>query len=193
MALRPKWKKFIDEYFRCNMNATEAYSRTYPNVTRESARRKGSLLLTNVDVRAEITRRLDESTMDAKEVLTRISEQAKGDYARYIQPDGWVDIAGLVADGKAHLIKSVSKTVRTFKDGQEEYTTITFHDGQKALGLMGKYHALFTDKVQVQDWRSELIKLLGEGKITLQELRQELGDELAKEFAQSSGMAKLPE
>lgn len=131
------------------MNATEAYLRVYEKATRESATRLSSQLLKNVDVSAEITRRLKESQMSADEVLQRISEQAKGEYAKYIQADGWVDIAGMVRDGKAHLIKSVQKVVKTYKDGQDEYTTITFHDGQKALALMGKYHALFTEKVDV--------------------------------------------
>jgi hypothetical protein len=151
------------------------------------------VLLTNPDVSAEITLRLKANQLSSDEVLQRISEQARGEYAKYIQPDGWVNIAGMVEDGKAHLIKSVQKVVKTYKDGQDEYTTITFHDGQKALALMGKHHALFTDKVQVQDWRSELVELVKSGKISLQELRQEMGDELAKELIESTSMAKLPE
>jgi phage terminase small subunit len=132
------------------MNATEAYSRVYPNVTRESARRKGSLLLTNVDVSAEITQRLKENQISADEVLTRIAEQAKGEYAKYIREDGSVNISQMVNDGKGHLIRKVKRTVRTDREGnQTEYTEIEFYDGQKALELAGKYHSLFTDKVDV--------------------------------------------
>lgn len=142
--------KFVNEYFRCNMNATEAYSRLHPNVTRETARRAASRLMTNVDISTEIQKRLADAKMGADEVLARLSEQAKGEYAKYIKPDGWVDIERLIEDGKGHLIKSVEKKVKTFRDGsQEEYTTFTFYDGQRALGMVGKHHALFTEKVDV--------------------------------------------
>lgn len=148
MALTPSDVRFVNEYFRCNMNATEAYSRLHPKSKRETARRAASRLMTKVDLSDEITRRLKESQISADEVLQRISEQAKGEHAAYITSTGEIDIAGLVADGKGHLIKKVKRTVRTDRDGsQTEYTEFEFHDGQRALELAGKYHAMFTDRV----------------------------------------------
>jgi len=49
------------------MNATDAYATLHPKATRESARRLGSLLLTNIDVSEEIKRRLKEKHLSADE------------------------------------------------------------------------------------------------------------------------------
>jgi len=148
MALRPKWRKFIDEYFRCNMDAAKAYMRVYPKAKKESAFRLSSLLLKNLEVSDEVTRRLKEAQMPADEVLQRLSEQAKGAHSDYVTESGDVDIAGMVGDGKAYLIKKVKKTTITGKDGDiREYQEIEFHDAQRALELMGKYHTLFTEKI----------------------------------------------
>ena len=52
--MKPEWMSFIDEYMANGGNATQAYHKIYKNSTGESARRLGSLLLTNIDIRKEI-------------------------------------------------------------------------------------------------------------------------------------------
>jgi phage terminase small subunit len=148
MALRARWRKFIDEYFRCNMDASKAYMRVYPKAKKESAFRLSSLLLKNIEVSDEITRRLVEAQMPADEVLQRLSEQAKGAHSDYITENGDVDIGGMVEDGKAYLIRKVKKTTITGKDGDvREYQEIEFYDSQRALEIIGKYHSLFVERV----------------------------------------------
>lgn len=58
--LNPSQEKFIDEYL-IDLNATRAYKATYPDASEESARRAGSRLLTNVDIKKVLSERLKES------------------------------------------------------------------------------------------------------------------------------------
>lgn len=51
--LNESQKKFCEEYI-FDFNATRAYNKVYPKPTKESARRLGSILLTNIDVKAYI-------------------------------------------------------------------------------------------------------------------------------------------
>ena len=78
MALSPKHRVFCEEYLK-TWNATDAYQAAYPKSSRETARRNGSRLLTNADISEEIQRRVDEQTMSANEVLSRLAEQARGE------------------------------------------------------------------------------------------------------------------
>jgi len=45
-----KEQQFIKAYIECNGNATKAYSKVFPQVKKESARRLGSLLLSKLDI-----------------------------------------------------------------------------------------------------------------------------------------------
>ena len=114
MSLTTKQQLFVNEYLKC-FNATEAYIASYPNVTRTTAASNGYGLLRNTEISEAISQRLSESAMSADEVLMRLAEQARGEHGRYITTSGTVDIATLVNDKKAHLIKKVKET----KDGME--------------------------------------------------------------------------
>jgi hypothetical protein len=50
-----------------------------------------------------------------------------------------------------------------------------------ALKTLAKYHSLLIDRVKVEDWRTDIIALLKEGEITPEQVRHELGNELAQE------------
>jgi hypothetical protein len=80
------------------------------------------------------------NVMPASEVLSRLTTQARSVYADYIDEDGRVDLVRLKRDGRMHLIKAI----RPGKYGN----TIEFMDSQKALELLGKYYALWTDRVE---------------------------------------------
>jgi phage terminase small subunit len=137
-GLSAKHRAFVDAYLQL-WNATEAYSRVYPKASRETARRNGSLLLTNTDIDAEINARLAERAMSADEVLDRLSEQARAAYSQYLTARGTVDLERLIADGKAHLIKRIKHT--------QFGVNVEFYDAHAARELLGKYHKLWTDKV----------------------------------------------
>lgn len=148
--LSPKHQQFINEYLRL-WNATEAYMLVYPDSSYEAARRDASRLLTNADIAAEIKRRIAETVMSADEVLLRMAEQARASYSAYIRKGGTVDIVRMVADGKAHLIKSIKHGAK----GKD----IEFYDAFAALQLLGKHHDLFVDKLQIK-LEKELEKML---------------------------------
>ena len=83
--LKPKHKAFVDAYFRLAMNATDAYAEAYPKASRETARRNGSTLLTNTDIRSEIDRIFSEQVMSPSEVLKRLSDMGKANLLPFIR------------------------------------------------------------------------------------------------------------
>ena len=138
MALSAKRRAFVEEYLRCWVAAEAARRAGYSERT---ARSQGQRLLTNVDVQAHIALRLKEKAMTADEALQRIGEQARASYAPYITDQGTVDLAGLLAAGLGHLIKST-------KQDRWGAVTVEFYDAQSALTLIGRHYALFTDRME---------------------------------------------
>lgn len=138
MALTDKQQVFVEEYL-ATWNASEAARRA--GYSDGSARVAGHRLLTNDNVAEEIKNRIAEKVMTADEVLVRITEQGRAAYSEYFMPNGTVNLAQLIADGKAHLIKSIKKT----KYG----TNVEFYDAHAARELLGKHHKLFADKLDV--------------------------------------------
>ena len=136
MALTKKRRVFIEEYLKC-WNATEAARRAgykHPNVY-------GPTLVNLSEIREIIDARVEELTMEADEVLLRLSEIARGEYAKYVLSNGKIDIARMVEDGKAYLITKIRDT----QHGKH----IEFCDMQSALVQIGKHHKLFTDSLEL--------------------------------------------
>lgn len=137
MALSKKQRIFIEVYLQC-WNATKAATKAeYAN-----PRQAGSRLLSNVDIKDLIEKRIKQAAMSADEVLHRLAEQARADYSEYITDAGDIDIEALLADGKGHLIKKTHYD----KDGN---LVVDFYDAQRALVHLGRHHQLFTDKVDI--------------------------------------------
>ena len=135
--LTPKQRAFVEEYLRC-WNASEAARRV--GYAPCSARVRAHRLMANPAVAALIQERIAELAMGADEVLVRLAEQARAMQMKYLQSDGTVDLAKLLEDGKAHLIKGT-------KWDQRGSLVIEFHDTQRALELIGKHHRLFNDNL----------------------------------------------
>lgn len=167
MTLTPKRLAFIDEYMNCGMNATEAYRRVYTDSSDESARRAGSRMLSFVDIRQEINRRLTERHMGADEVLSRLSDMARSDIATFAEVDDPSRLLDEKYKGKTHVIKKFKKSVNKGRNG-EVYTNIELemYDAQSAIINMGKQHGLFSDRHIIETKvESELDSILS----TLQE------------------------
>jgi phage terminase small subunit len=153
MALSNKQKVFIEAYLR-SWNATQAAIEA--GYSPKSARVIGHENLTKPDISAEIQRRVDEVTLSANEVLARLADHARADYKDFISvaANGDVALDMAKAEGKTHLIKRVTqrRTIRTTKDTQIDETVLSLelHDAQVALVQIGRYHKLFTDKVDVE-------------------------------------------
>ena len=136
MALTNKQRVFVEEYLRC-WNATEAARRAsyaHPNVA-------GPRLLVNVSIAAEIEHEVSERSMSADEVLVRLAEQARGEYAEFIDEWGVVNIKRMKEAGKGHLIKKVTLTRHS--------RTVEFQDPQAALFLLAKANGITKEQVDI--------------------------------------------
>lgn len=146
MALSRKQQAFIEHYLT-SWNATQAAIAA--GYSQKSARAIGAENLTKPDIQAAIQARLVELKMTADEVVTRLTEHARGSLAPFLRvaPDG--ELLGFTFgdDTPLHLLRKASVTTRRIKDMTETTVTIELHDPQAALTLLGKHHKLFTDNV----------------------------------------------
>jgi phage terminase small subunit len=136
---------WLNEYLVC-WNATEAARRAgykWPNKVGPAKLEK---------FREEIQQRVSEKAMGADEVLVRLAEQARCEYADYITAEGTVDLERLKADGKMHLVKGIKET----RAGK----VVEFYDGQTALMHLGKHHGLFVDKLGL-DIKGDISVVIG--------------------------------
>lgn len=83
--MRAKWRLFVDEYFKFNLNATRAYRAVFSTNNDNTAAVESSRLLRKPNVKAEIERRLKESQMEADEVLYSLTQQARGDLGEFFK------------------------------------------------------------------------------------------------------------
>jgi phage terminase small subunit len=163
--LTHRQRAFIDYYVQ-TWNASE--SAKLAGYSAKSARSMGSQLLTNLNIKAEIDKRIQERSMSANEVLDRLTEQARNEAAKYVEIKQvkvkWdkdedesedeieevpgINVAKMIADGKQHLIKGITYN-RAGKAIVETY------DAQSALVHLGRHYKLFTDKLETDDPKFE--------------------------------------
>ena len=182
-GVTPKQKAFVFEYL-IDRNATQAAIRAgYSPKTSYSI---GQRLLKNVEISSEFDRVLEEKAMKANEVLSRMADIARGSAADYLTIDKYgytgINLEQMKADGKLHLIKKYKPT----KYGSE----LELYDAQSALVQLGKHHGLWVDK-DTADWRKEIIELLKAERITPEQVRAEVGEELATELFESAGISAI--
>ena len=179
--MTPKQRAFVFEYL-IDRNATQAAMRAgYSPKTSYSI---GQRLLKNVEIAAEFERVLEEKAMKAGEVLSRTADIARGSAADYLTIDDYghveIDLPRMKADGKMHLVKKYKVTKQSVE--------IELYDAQAALVQLGKHHGLWVDK-DTADWRKEIIELLKAERITPEQVRAEVGEELASELFESAGIS----
>jgi phage terminase small subunit len=94
-------------------------------------------LMRNSKISELIGVRVEQAVMRANEVLSELSAIAKADWQDFLE-------------------------IRRDKDGDVIDATLKLSDKIKSLELLGKYHKLFSDRVdlnvQVNDWRDEAAK-----------------------------------
>jgi phage terminase small subunit len=183
-TLTPKQRKFIAEYFACGMNAAAA-ARRAGYKTRQS----GAENMSNPVIRQEIDRLYRENTIPAAEVLARLSDHARADIADVIGADGQLNLKKAYRRGKTGLIKSITHTTTTFKGVETVTVKVELHDSQKAMQLLGKYHKLFVDRVQVDDWRSQAIQDIKAGALDYPTLESLFDTTLAQELFRAAGVS----
>lgn len=146
MALSPKQQAFIEHYLT-SWNATQAAIAA--GYSQKTARAIGSENLTKPDIQAAIQTRLAALKMSADEVVTRLTEHARGSLAPFLDIDAAGALRGFdLGDGKPlHLLRKASVITRTMKGTTEKTIMIELHDPQAALVHLGKHYKLFTDNV----------------------------------------------
>ena len=155
--LSAKQLAFVDEYLTC-MNATQAYRLVYPKASYASANTASARLLTNTNIKAEIERRMKEHAMPAHEALARLTAIARATLFPFVRVDEGGHIYFNFKDEEAkkhmYLIRRIkSRKHETFNEkkkelNSEKWVEVELHDSQRALELLGKYHVLFTEKVE---------------------------------------------
>lgn len=128
-----KQKMFADEYL-IDLNATRAYRAVYKTIKNDGvARRNGSRLLTNADIKKYIDERLEEirneKTADAQEVMEYLTAVLRGE-----STSEEIVIEGC-GDGMSEA--------RTMEKRPSE------RDRLKAAELLGKRFGLYTDRVEM--------------------------------------------
>lgn len=130
MRMTEKQQIFADEYLK-DLNGTRAYKVAYPNVKKDSvAAANATRLLRNAKVKTYIDKQLEkmhnERTADAQEVLEYLTAVMRGKH-------------------KEKTLIGVGEGVQAVVD-----IDVSEKDRLKAAELLGKRHALFTDKVDLQ-------------------------------------------
>lgn len=179
--LTGRQQAFVSAYLQC-LNATESARLAGYTGDDRTLAVTGHRLLRNANVRAEIDRVLSEQVMSAHEVLRRQTEIASLDVTDFFDFSG--NLPMFKPDkakerGVMHLIKSFKVSNKEFK--------IEFYDAQRAQETLAKYHDL-TNKVRVDDWRSQAIEDIKRGLIAFDALVQTFDEDLAVELFKLAGV-----
>lgn len=147
--LTDKQQMFIDAYFICGMNGTEAASQAGYAGDRDVLAVQASRLLSNVKVRARINELLEQFHLGRDEALARLAYMARGSMEDFIdEHTGAIDTLKAKRAHQLHLVKKYKSKVTTFttKDGNEGEiveTEVELHDAQSAIVNIGKHLGLF--------------------------------------------------
>lgn len=161
-ALTPKQKRFCEEYI-VDFNATQAAIRA--GYSENTARNIAGNLLTKINIQEYVkslsNKQQQRTEITADRVIEEIAKVAFCDIKNLYNEDGRLKEPQELED-------HVSATVSSFKnrreyqgkdeDGNAEYATIDeykTYDKLKALELLGKRFAIFTDKQEVTHTISE--------------------------------------
>lgn len=151
MTMTNKQKAFADEYLK-DLNGTRAYKAAYPRVKKDSvARANASRLLTKANVKEYIDEQLEilhnERVADARETLERITLTARREVKEHTVVTLRSKIERWVPTGEDGTLK---KEVVETEEPRVVEMPAKLSDVNKSLEMLGRYHALFTDKVDLQ-------------------------------------------
>ena len=172
-----KQKLFVEEYLKC-WNASEAARRA--GYSPRSAASIGWENLRKPEIEQQIARRIEEQVMSVNELLMRLAQQARAEYAAYIRPDGTFDLEGITREGRAHLIKSVKPT----RYGLQ----IEFYDAQNALIQLARHQGLFTERIEANTGVVFTPEIAAEGMRLVAEWEEEMRLRAASEGGVQYGM-----
>jgi len=129
MALNAKHILFVNDYM-ISQNATESYLKVY-GCSEEAARKAGSRLLTNVDIKSEIVRRQEE--------INKKVEEETGVSVQWVL-DGFKSIAERCMQAESINDRDGNPT------GEYKFDS---SGANKALESIGRHLGMFNDKMRV--------------------------------------------
>lgn len=192
--LTDKQTEFINQYFLCNMNGTEAVIQAgYKVKNRQTAAAIASENLRKPHVRDEIDKRLKENTLKANQVLHILSKHALADIRYILDKEGEPNMKVAKRNGVTGTIKKWKRRKVITEHTTIIETEIELHDPQAAAVQLGRYWKLFTDKVEINDWRMDAVHAIRSGELEFPDLAEELGHDLATELFQQAGIAVVKE
>lgn len=192
--LTPQMFLFIN-YYLILLNGTEAARVAGYSGDDATLAVTASRLLSDNRVAREIDARLAKHAMSANEVLAMYTAIARGDIADVVNGAGATDLDEAKRRGKSNLVKRYKVKVTNVTEGtgkdivekQIIETEVEMYSRLEALNALAKYHNL-TNKVVVEDWHTEIIALIKDGKAQYDEVAEEFGIDLAQELFESAGL-----
>jgi phage terminase small subunit len=191
--LTGKQQRFVEEYIVC-LNATEACRRAGYAGEDNVLAVLGSKMVRNGKILAAIDDQLNAFAMPASEVLTHLTDIARGDVADVLNGVGGIDPLEAVRRGKSHMIKKFkTKTITTIGKGKDDddvevfEAEIEMYDRLKALELLAKYHDLI-NKIRIDDWRTQAIADIRSGNLPFEALADAFDKDLASELFRAAGV-----
>lgn len=183
-------------YYMVLLNGTEAARLAKYSGDDATLAATASRLLSNDKVAREIDRRLTQHAMSANEVLARYTAIARGDIADVVNGAGATDLDEAKRRGKSHLVKRYKVKVTNTTEGTGENivekqiieTEVEMYSALEALNALAKYHNL-TNRVIMEDWRTEVIKLIQDGMVKVSEVEEEFGADVAEELFIAAGLS----
>lgn len=182
-------REFVNQYFLCNMNGTEAAIQAgYKVANRQTAASIASENLRKPHVREEIDKRLEENTISANQVLYILTQHALGDISRVLDINGKPDIKTAIKNHATHTIKTWQWRNVISGDTSIKEAKVELHDPQAAAVQLGRYYKLFTDKVEITDWRTDALMAIRSGELEYADIAEEFDDDLATELFREAGV-----
>jgi hypothetical protein len=199
VELEGKERAFVEAYFgAARFNGTEAARMAKFKGNRNVLAVTASRLLRKAKIKEYVDERFAILQMPANEVLTRLTEIGRGNISDFLSEGGSFDLLQAKKRGVDHLLKKL-KQKRTLKQKKTEvtenmrgfladdeiedieteteiiYEEIEFelYSAHEALRDLGKYHKLFTDKVE----HGGTIQTVG---MTIDEFKQQAAERLNK-------------
>lgn len=166
MALTSKQENFCLEYIKCG-NATEAYRRSYntAKMKSETINKRASEQLASGDIAGRLKELgkpvVEAAQVSAKQVIDELARIAFFDVGLLYNDDGTLKEMTQLDSNITRAIHSTKSRIE--KQGQDkedwaEIKEIRAHDKLKALELLGKTIALFTDNTKVEHSGEVLVK-----------------------------------
>lgn len=148
--LNARQKRFADLYLgECRLNGKAAAIAA--GYSERTAAVIAAQNLTKLNIRRYLDDRLNSDVLTASEVLSMLSDFAKGSIADVLTDDGRFDYELATQRGTARLIKDLKIVERVNAKGQVVSRTfdIELHDAQAAAEKVGRFHKLFTDRREI--------------------------------------------